>query len=68
MGIYSFKPVIFDSIKFQKPDQKNEIQLTSAIKQLIDDGYKVVATQIQQQSETRLDIGTPESYATSFIK
>lgn len=67
VGIYAFKPIIIDYLKFQIPDKYNEIQLTSAIQNIIADGHKVVATKIQK-NEIRIDIGTPQSYAESMLK
>jgi len=66
IGIYSFRPIILDYLKFQKPDKKNEIQLTDAIQNLLKDGHKIVASKLRN-SESRIDIGTPENYARSIF-
>ncbi len=40
-GIYFFKPSIFKMIKKLKPSWRGEFEITEAIQNLIDDGYKV---------------------------
>ena len=57
MGVYIFKPNIFDAIKKTKPGVKNEYQLTDSIKILIEEGKKVLYKEIDG---THIDIGTLE--------
>ena len=57
IGIYVFKPIIFDAIKKTKPGYNNEIQLTDAIKILVQEGKKVNYKEINGQ---HIDIGTIE--------
>ena len=66
MGIYIFKPEIFNAIKKTKPGVKNEYQLTDSIKILIEEGKKVLYSEIQG---THIDVGTLEDYkkANEFI-
>ena len=59
MGVYVFKPVIFDSIRKTKPGVKDEYQLTDSIKILIDKGYKVFYQKIEGQ---HIDVGTIEDF------
>ena len=59
MGIYVFKPVIFDAIRKTKPGIKNEYQLTDSIKILIDEGYKVFYQKIEGK---HIDVGTIEDF------
>lgn len=66
VGIYSFKPIILDYLKYQKPDNNNEIQLTTAIQDILHDGHKIIASKVLKE-EVRVDIGTPENYAKSII-
>jgi len=47
-GIYMFTPVIFDSIKKTKPGKKGELQITDAIKILVDDPNKIVTCHMVQ--------------------
>lgn len=66
IGIYVFKPIIFDAIKRTKPDHNNEIQLTDAIKILVQDGKKIYYKEIKGR---HIDIGTIEDLrkANDFI-
>jgi len=61
VAVYVFKPKIFEYIKRVKLDERGEIQLTDAIKMLIDDGGDVYAIKLKT-NEKRLDIGTTRSY------
>jgi len=45
-GIYFFKPAIIDACKRIKPSWRNELEITDAIQQLIDDGGRVEASKI----------------------
>lgn len=67
VAIYAFKPLILDYLKYQKPDKNMEIQLTTAIQNLLEDGHDIFATKVIKE-ELRIDIGTPQNYAKSIIK
>ncbi len=55
MGVYIFKPAIFDAIKKTKPGFKNEYQLTDSIKILVEEGCKVLYSTIDGE---HIDVGT----------
>lgn len=61
VAVYIFSKRIFGAIERTCPDGNGEIQLTTAIKNLIDDGLQVYALELKP-GERRIDIGTPESY------
>jgi UTP--glucose-1-phosphate uridylyltransferase len=61
MPIYVFNHTIIAALEKTQPDLGGEIQLTDAIQQLIDGGFKVHAVKLRN-NETRLDVGTPETY------
>jgi len=61
VAVYVFKPKIFNYIKRVEPDSSGEIQLTYAIKLIIDDGCDVYGVKLRP-GEKRLDVGTPQSY------
>ena len=69
MPIYIFNSAIIKALEKTQPDLGGEIQLTDAIQQLINDGFKVQAIKLRN-NEMRLDVGTPETYwhaiATSY--
>jgi UTP--glucose-1-phosphate uridylyltransferase len=65
VGVYVFNAKIFRAIEETEPDKNDEIQLTDAIRQLINQGNKVYAIELNQ-NQKRIDIGTPESYWTAL--
>jgi UTP--glucose-1-phosphate uridylyltransferase len=65
IAVYAFSPRIFDAIRSSKPDASGEVQLTSAIQALIEDGRRVLALKLRK-GNTRIDIGNPESYIRSL--
>jgi len=67
IAIYVFKPKIFNYIRKVKPDSKGEIQLTYAIKLMIDDGCEVYGVKLKP-GERRLDVGTPQTYWKSLYE
>ena len=66
-GRYIFAPVIFDKIRRVKPDHRGEIQLTSAIQFLCEEGRRVMAVKLPAD-EKRYDIGNFPSYFESFVE
>lgn len=63
---YVFSPVIFDALEQTGFGTGNEIQLTDAIRRLIQEGHKVYGV-LLQPDEKRFDIGNFESYFRAFI-
>jgi len=61
VALYIFKPIIYKAIKEVKPDKNKEIQLTDALKLLIEWNCKVYGLKLGP-NEKRIDIGTAESY------
>ncbi len=66
VAVYAFSPRIFQAIRSSRPDGSGEVQLTSAIQVMIEEGRKVLALKLRA-GETRIDIGSPESYVRSLI-
>ncbi len=64
---YIFSPSIFDAIRRVQPDKGGEIQLTNAIRLLIQDGARVLGLCLGQ-GERRYDIGNFDSYFRSFVE
>ena len=61
IGIYLFKPSVFEILKKTKPDKKGEVQLADALKKIIKTGFTTIAIELNS-NEKRVDVGTPESY------
>jgi glucose-1-phosphate thymidylyltransferase long form len=57
MGVYIFKPIIFEAINKTKLGVKNEYQITDSIKILVEEGYNVLYSQINGE---HIDVGTLE--------
>lgn len=63
---YIFSPAIFDAISRTAPDRNGELQLTDAIRLLLQLGERVQAVRLRP-TERRYDIGNFESYFKAFI-
>jgi UTP--glucose-1-phosphate uridylyltransferase len=63
---YVFSPTIFEMLRRTPPDQKGEIQLTDAVRLLIQKGLPVYAWRLGPD-QPRHDIGNFESYFKTFI-
>jgi UTP--glucose-1-phosphate uridylyltransferase len=64
---YIFSPKIFDALDRVEPGKGGEIQLTDAIRLLIQDGGKVYGVRLRN-GERRYDIGNFESYFRAFVE
>ena len=63
---YVFKPMIFDWLAKTPPGKGGEIQLTDAIRLLVQNGGRVLGMKLAA-GERRFDIGNFESYFRAFI-
>jgi len=63
---YVFSPAIFAALSRTLPDRKGEIQLTDAIRLLIQQGQPVYAW-LFHPNQRRYDVGNFESYFRTFI-
>ena len=63
---YVFSPAIFEALGRTPPDRQGEIQLTDAIKSLIQMGQPVYAWPLRAD-QRRYDVGNFESYFRTFI-
>jgi len=59
LPVYVFKPIIFEALKRTDKGHNKELQVTDAIKTLIDWNEKVIALKMSKQW---FDIGTPQNY------
>lgn len=66
IAVYAFSPCVFDAIKASKSDASGELQLTSAIQEMIEEGKRIFAVKLRSR-EVRIDIGNPESYLRALI-
>jgi len=64
---YVFSPIIFDALEQTGFGAGDEIQLTDAIRQLIQEGHKVYGMRLRED-EKRYDIGNFGSYFRAFVE
>ena len=64
---YVFSPQIFDCLQRTAPGKGDEIQLTDAIRMLIQEGGRVLGVRLPA-GENRFDIGNFESYFQAFAE
>jgi UTP--glucose-1-phosphate uridylyltransferase len=64
---YAFSPKIFSALRETPRGKGNEIQLTDAIRQMIQSGSRAFGVKLGT-AERRFDIGNLESYTESFIQ
>ena len=63
---YAFSSKIFNALRDTPRGKGNEIQLTDAIRQMIQSGAKAIGVQLKP-GERRFDVGNLHSYTESFI-
>jgi len=61
MPLYRFEPIIFSALEKTKPDKRNEIQLTDAIKKIAKSSLHVNSLELND-SDIWVDVGSPETY------
>jgi UTP--glucose-1-phosphate uridylyltransferase len=66
-GRYIFSPSIFEALQQIQPGRGGELQLTDAIRLVIQDGGKVYGVRLRDD-EIRYDVGTFESYFRVFVE
>ena len=59
LPVYAFKPTIFDALKKTNQGYNKELQVTDAIKTMINCNKKIVAMKMKGKW---FDIGTPQWY------
>lgn len=64
---YVFSPAIFDALQRTHPGKGGEIQLTDAVRLLIQEGGKVYGVRLRSE-EHRYDIGNFGSYFRAFVE
>ena len=64
---YVFKADLFEYLKETKPGKNGEMQLTDAIRAMINDGRKVLGVRCRK-NEKRFDIGNFHSYFKAFTE
>jgi UTP--glucose-1-phosphate uridylyltransferase len=64
---YLFSPSIFKALRQTRPGKDGEIQLTDAIRLLIQDGERVLGIRLPP-GERRYDIGSFDSYFKAFLE
>ncbi len=64
---YVFAPGIYQAINNTRPGRQGEIQLTDAVRVLLQEGEKVIGFRLPPE-EKRYDIGNFESYFKAFIE
>jgi len=64
---YVFAPGIFSAIRRTPFDRRGELQLTDAIRLLLQEGERIIGVRLPA-SEKRYDIGNFESYFETFVE
>ena len=67
MGRYIFSPAIYDALRETKAGANGEIQLTDAMRLLIQNGERVLGV-VLPPGEKRFDIGNFEGYYKAFVE
>jgi UTP--glucose-1-phosphate uridylyltransferase len=65
IAISAYNSTIHEALEKIAPDENDEIQLTAAVQQLIKEGQRICAVELEP-CERRIDIGGPERYCESL--
>jgi len=66
-GRYIFSPAIYPALRETKPGKDGEIQLTDAMRGLLQDGERILGI-VLPEGEQRFDIGNFQSYYKAFVE
>ena len=66
-GRYLFSPQVFSYLQKQEAGKGGEIQLTDAVRAMINDGAKAIGVPLPE-GQSRYDVGGMESYVQSFVE
>ena len=66
-GRYVLGHEIFKELKYTKPDENGEVQLTDAIANLINVGVRAYGVRLRK-NERRYDVGNINSYTEAFVE
>ena len=67
IGVYILSPRIFKALRSIEPDERGEIQLTSALRRLLEEGGEGYAV-LLREDEKRLDVGNPVNYYRALVE
>jgi len=67
IALYVFKPLIYRAIEKVRPEEGVEVELTDALRLLVNWRRKVYALKLQR-GERRIDVGSPETYIKMLKK
>ncbi len=67
MGRYVLGPPVFEALRGLNPDASGEVQLTDALRRVIDGGGRIAAIPLAP-GQRRHDVGTPEGYCSAFVE
>jgi UTP--glucose-1-phosphate uridylyltransferase len=67
MGRYVLGPEVFAALREVDPDASGEVQLTTALQRVVDDGRRVIAVPLGP-GERRHDVGSVQSYCEVFLQ
>lgn len=67
IGRFVLGPAVFEALRETAPDASGEVQLTDALRAVIDRGGRVVAVPLAP-GQRRHDIGSPEDYCATFLE
>ena len=67
MGRYVLGAAVFEALRGLGPDASGEVQLTDALRRVLDNGGRIAAVPLAT-GQRRHDIGSPEGYCAAFVE